>query len=87
MTPLLAPHRLEAMPKIVIADRISERRLALLRQSGWPIATASAMAGFVDGMGAGISLGRSGFFDNFVVMFDHRKLPPSFEIDKIAWPS
>ncbi len=30
------------MPKIVVADRISERGLALLRETGWPIATPGA---------------------------------------------
>jgi hypothetical protein len=49
--------------------------------------TVDIMAGFVDGMGAGILLGRRGFFDNFVVKFDHCKIPPSFEIDRILWPT
>jgi len=30
------------MPKIVVADRISEHGLALLRETGWPIATPTA---------------------------------------------
>jgi hypothetical protein len=49
--------------------------------------TVDVMAGFVEGMGAGILLGRRGFFDNFMVKFDHSTAPPSFEIDKIVWPS
>ncbi len=36
------PHTLPWMPKIVVADRISERGLALLRETGWPIATPAA---------------------------------------------
>lgn len=40
-------------------------------------------AGFIDNFQWGALLGRRGFFDRFVVKFDHSANPPVFEIDQI----
>jgi len=41
LTPAITPDRLSTM-KVIVADKISERGLALLRESGWNISTPSA---------------------------------------------
>lgn len=45
------------------------------------------IAGFVKKLGTTGILGRSGFFDNFHVHFDHSNYPPSVEITRIEKPN
>jgi hypothetical protein len=40
-------------------------------------------AGFCDQLSVAGILGRRGFFDNFMVTFDHAAVPPAFEIQRI----
>ncbi len=41
-------------------------------------------AGFTKKLSVAGILGRSGFFDNFIIRFDHSTKPPQFEIERIA---
>jgi len=41
-------------------------------------------AGFVENLSMAGLLGRRGFFENFVVRFDHSSSPPYFELEKIS---
>lgn len=45
------------------------------------------MAGFSDKLSLAAILGRSGFFDNFHVCFDHSIKPPILQIDRIQKPN
>ena len=41
-------------------------------------------AAFCDQLSAAGILGRTGFFDNFIVTFDHSGTPPCFEIQRVG---
>lgn len=60
------------------------QRVSLAIEDHW---TIEVNAGFLDQFGVGALLGRRGFFDNFLVRFDHNTNPPTFEIDRIVRPS
>jgi len=41
-------------------------------------------AGFVENLSMAGLLGRRGFFENFVVRFDHSSLPPYYDLERIS---
>jgi hypothetical protein len=41
-------------------------------------------AAFSDGLSVAGILGRTGFFDHFIVTFDHSGIPPCFDIQRIG---
>ncbi len=41
-------------------------------------------AGFVENLSMAGLLGRRGFFENFVVRFDHSSSPPYFDLERIS---
>lgn len=52
----------------------------LVIESNW---TISVFAGFMKKLGTQAILGRVGFFDKFLVTFDHSKSPPEMDVNKI----
>jgi hypothetical protein len=55
-------------------------KVQLYIEDNWII---DVTAGFVKKLTFAALLGRNGFFDNFLVTFDHSYQPPMFEINKI----
>ena len=55
-------------------------RVSLHLEANWIV---EINAGFIENFQWGALLGRRGFFDRFVVKFDHSPNPPIFEIDQI----
>lgn len=58
--------------------------ITLYVEDNWSV---NITAGFLENCSVVALLGRRGFFDNFIVRFDHSADPPSFQIEKIALPS
>ena len=65
-------------------DPIYFHRIRLYVEADWVI---DISAGFVKKLAVPGILGRTGFFDNFHVHFDHSELPPVLEIKKIEKPN
>lgn len=65
------------------SEPIYFHKIKIQIEANWNI---SVMAGFTRKLSADGILGRSGFFDNFLLRFDHSKDPPQLEIDKIERP-
>lgn len=59
-------------------------RVQLYVESDWVV---NVRAGFVKKLSTSGILGRTGFFDNFVVTFDHSQNPPCLEITRIQAPN
>ena len=55
-------------------------KIKMLVENNWSI---NVMAGFTKRLAVTGILGRDGFFDNFLVRFDHSIKPPHLEIEKI----
>ena len=55
-------------------------KIRLYVETNWII---DVKAGFLEDLSVAGLLGRRGFFENFVVRFDHTTTPPFFEIEKI----
>jgi hypothetical protein len=56
------------------------QKVSLYIENNWVI---EVHAGFMENLSVGGLLGRRGFFENFIVRFDHSSLPPVLEIDRI----
>lgn len=52
----------------------------LVIENNW---TITVFAGFMRKLSVPAILGRGGFFDRFIVSFDHSQSPPEFEVSKI----
>jgi len=59
-------------------------KILLYIESDWKI---NVTAGFTPNLSVPALLGRYGFFDQFLVTFDHSGSPPAIEVSKIDRPS
>lgn len=63
-----------------IREPIYFHNVSIVVEVNW---TIDVFAGFMRKLSFPAILGRGGFFDRFLVQFDHSKSPPEFEITKI----
>jgi hypothetical protein len=63
-------------------DPVLFHKVDLVIENNWRI---EVLAGFMKKLSVAAILGRTGFFDNFQVLFDHSKSPREFEITRIEW--
>ncbi|HXZ26742.1 MAG TPA: hypothetical protein VEG08_01965, partial [Terriglobales bacterium] len=61
-------------------DTVYFHKIQLYIESDWRI---DVMAGFTPNLSVAALLGRNGFFDQFLVTFDHSGSPPALEVSKI----
>ncbi len=67
-----------------ITEPIYFHKVKIYVEQDWVI---DVTAGFADKLGVTGILGRTGFFDNFHVHFDHSVKPPILQIDRIQKPN